>query len=150
MSTKDEAKIRERNARYSREYRARKRAEAAAAAREASHAGGGGMRQSVEEAIAAMRWLAASDAATVMQAKLLASLVDTAEATGDVRLALRGHSLLAGVLSELGGTPRVRMQLEVRARRLSDAVDRSAEAAAIAASPNVTPIASGRPVPRNR
>ncbi|SJN10549.1 hypothetical protein FM113_09405 [Leucobacter sp. 7(1)] len=104
------------------------------------------MRQSVEGSIAGMRWIAASDAAAVAQVRALADMADQATATGDTSLALRAHSLLSRLLAEVGGTPKVRMQLELRARR----VEQGAESAAVAAAPNVTPIASKRPKPRRR
>ncbi|GAA4053704.1 hypothetical protein GCM10022282_13350 [Agromyces indicus] len=44
------------------------------------------------------------------------------------------HGLLRQVLVEPGGTPRVRMQHELRSARVS----RAAEAQAVASSPNVT------------
>ena len=104
------------------------------------------MRQSVEGAIAGMKWLAASDAAAVAQVRALADLVDQAGATGDTGLAIRTHSLLSKLLAEVGGTPKVRMQLELRARR----VEQGTQAAAVASAPNVTPITSKRPPKRVR
>ncbi|SDQ11555.1 terminase small subunit [Leucobacter chromiiresistens] len=104
------------------------------------------MRQSVEGAIAGMKWLAASDAAAVAQVRALADLVDEAGATGDTGLVVRTHSLLSKLLAEVGGTPKVRMQLELRARR----VEQGAQAAAVAAATNVTPITSKRPPKRVR
>ena len=146
MTTQTPETRQERNARYSREYRARKRAEAAERARAASDGPAGVMRQSVEESIKGMKWLAASDAASVAQVRALADMADQAHTTGDTSLALRAHSLLSKLLAEVGGTPKVRMQLELRARR----VEQGTQAAAVAAAPNVTPIASKRPKPRKR
>lgn len=146
MTTRTQETRQERNARYSREYRARKRAEAAERARVASDGPAGVMRQSVEGAIAGMKWLAASDAASVAQVRALADMVDQAVTLGDSSLALRAHSLLSRLLAEVGGTPKVRMQLELRARR----VEQGAESAAVAAAPNVTPITSKRPPKRAR
>lgn len=146
MTTSTQETRRERDARYSREYRARKRAAAASRARVASDAPAGVMRQSVDVSIASMKWLAPSDAAAVAQVRALADLVDQAVAIGEAGLAVRTHSLLSKLLAEVGGTPKVRMQLELRARRIA----RGTEAAAVTAAPNVTPISSKRPPTRVR
>lgn len=133
---------RERSAAYSRAYRVRKRAEAAERARVAADGEPGPMRQAVESSIAAAKWLTGADAASSAQVRRLADIVDRAD---DIRLEIRAHSLLSRVLGEMGLTPRVRVQLELRARKL-EAV---AKDRAVDAQPNVTRI-SPRPVPRKR
>ncbi|WP_341578585.1 terminase small subunit [Microbacterium schleiferi] len=110
---------RERDRRYAASYRARKRAEAAERARAGADGAQGEMRQSVEAALAAAKWIVASDAASVAQARALASFVDRAVDSGDVRAELRAHTLLSHVLADLGLTPRSRIQLEVRSRKLA-------------------------------
>lgn len=100
------------------------------------------MRQSVEESLASAKWLTGTDAASCAQARRLADIIDR---TADIRLELRAHSLLSRVLGEMGLTPRVRTQLELRARKLQTVV----EDGAVDAAPNVTRI-SPQPAPRNR
>lgn len=133
---------RERDRRAAAAYRARKRVERAERERVAADGVPGLMRQSVELSLAAAKWLTGSDAALMYQARRLADIVDRAE---DVRLEMRAHSLLGRVLGDLGLTPRIRMQLELRARKLQTVV----EDRAIDAEPNVTRI-SKRPAPRKR
>lgn len=142
MTTQEEQERRERAAAHSRAYRARKRAEATERVRVTSDDEPGPMRQAVELSIAAARWLTGADAASCAQVRQLADIADHVD---DVRLEMRAHSLLSRVLGEMGLTPRVRMQLELRARKL-EAV---AQDRAVDAQPNVTRI-SPRPTPRKR
>ena len=139
---------RERDRAYAASYRARKRAEAAERARVASDGEPGQIRQAVEASFAAAKWLTGSDAAAVAQARALANMADR---THDERLQLRAHALLSRLLSELGLTPRVRMQLELRARKL-DTVNAAtvvaATGAAIEGASNVTRFP--RPAPRRQ
>lgn len=72
------------------------------------------MRDAVDEALAAMKWLVASDVASVMQAKELAREIDELSAEGERTKALSAHRALSRVLSDLGGTPNMRMQRELR------------------------------------
>lgn len=137
---------RERDRRSSASYRARKKAEAAERARAAADGEPGPMRQAVDASLAAMKWLADSDAAAIAQARAVAKLIDVAARTGDLRTELRAHPILSKVLADLGGTPRVRLQLELRSRKLAVAESDGAPAKA----PNVTPIASKRPAKRQR
>lgn len=104
------------NAEKQRAYRARKAAE-----REAAKApkGNGGaapktMRDAVDEALAHMKWLVASDAASKAQARELAREIDELTHEGDRTRALSAHRALSRVLSDLGGTPQVRLQRELR------------------------------------
>ncbi|SFS07611.1 hypothetical protein SAMN04487846_2260 [Microbacterium sp. cf046] len=64
-----------------------------------------------------MKWLADSDGAGMEQARMLAGIIDAAHAAGEVSRELRAHGALTRILDELGGTPRVRLQLELRSRR---------------------------------
>lgn len=90
----------------------------------------GEMRQSVDAAIAAMRWLTDSDAAAIAQARSMATLVDAATVLGEHAQALRAHGQLTRLLDALGGTPRVRVQLELRSRKVAVAeTDRAPEVA---------------------
>ncbi|PCE15903.1 hypothetical protein AUC47_10275 [Microbacterium sp. SZ1] len=109
---------RERDRRASQAYRARKREARRESARVAADGAPGEMRQSVDAALSAMKWLVDSDAATVAQARATATLIDAAMAQGDHSVALRGHGQLTRLLDALGGTPRVRMQLELRSRKI--------------------------------
>jgi len=99
-------------------YRARKRAEAAEAARARADAAAGVMRQSVDASIEAARWFTASDAASIAQLRALADIADRATADGDVRTTLRVHPMITKALAEMGLSPRTRMQLELRARKI--------------------------------
>lgn len=110
---------RDRDRRASQAYRARKRQARAESARVAADGAPGEMRQSVERAITAMRWIADSDAATIEQARAVATLIDAATSTGEHAVALRAHGQLTRLLEVLGGTPRVRMQLELRSRKIA-------------------------------
>lgn len=110
---------RDRDRRASQAYRARKREARSESARVAADGAPGEMRQSVDAAISAMKWLAESDAATVAQARATSTLIDAAMAQGEHSVALRGHGQLARLLDALGGTPRVRMQLELRSRKIA-------------------------------
>lgn len=109
----------ERDRRYAREYRARKRAERAEAARAAADGKAGPMRQSVDASIAVAKWLEASDAAAIAQLRMLADIVDQAHENGDIRVELRVHPQLSKALAESGLTPRVRTQLELRTRKIA-------------------------------
>lgn len=75
------------------------------------------MQDAVEEALAAMKWITASDRAAVMQVRRLAALVDLLEASGDWIRALSAHRALTSALTALGGNPIVRQQHELRSLR---------------------------------
>jgi hypothetical protein len=122
---------RERARRNSAAYRARKREADAERARVTADGAPGVMRQSVDSSIAAAKWLAGTDAASIAQARALANIIDGTE---DGRLQLRAHGLLSRVLGEMGLTARVRTQLELRAQKMSTVVT----AAVIDRQPNVT------------
>ncbi|MGK9222058.1 MULTISPECIES: terminase small subunit [unclassified Microbacterium] len=77
------------------------------------------MRDAVDGALAAMKWLAPSDVAAVTQAKDLARIVDESTHSGDEARALSAHRALSRVLNDLGGTPTVRMQHELRSLKLA-------------------------------
>lgn len=77
------------------------------------------MRNAVEKALAAMKWLVDSDAASVAQARALAKDVDELGADGDRSRALSAQRALTRVLNDLGGTPTVRMHHELRSLRLA-------------------------------
>ena len=114
----------------------------------ASDGSDGGSRQmqdALEVSFASAKWLTGSDAAAMQQARSIASIIDSAE---DMRLLLRAHALLGRVLAEMGLTPRVRTQLELRARKLDMAVTAAATDAAIAEASNVSKFP--RPMPRHR
>lgn len=72
------------------------------------------MRDAVDEALASMKWLVASDVASKMQAKELAREIDELTHEGERTKALSAHRALSRVLSDLGGTPNMRMQRELR------------------------------------
>lgn len=75
------------------------------------------MRDSVSAALEAMQWLRDSDGAAVQQAKLLAEDVDELRHDGETTKALSAQRALTKVLNDLGGTPTVRMQQELRSLR---------------------------------
>jgi len=105
------------------------------------------MRQSLESSIAAARWLGRADAAAVAQLRMLAAMLDEARAVADTRTALRLHPQLTKALAESGLTPRVRLQLELRASKIQAATTD----AAVDGAANVTrlPAMSARP-PKTR
>ena len=72
------------------------------------------MRDAVDEALSSMKWLVASDVASKMQAKELAREIDELTHEGERTKALSAHRALSRVLSDLGGTPNMRMQRELR------------------------------------
>lgn len=107
-------------ARRSREYRARKRADRAASMPPApSTPAGTVMRDALESSLSAMKWLKDSDAALIAQARLLAKQVDELEHAGNSARALSAHRALSKVLSDLAGTPAMRLQHELRSARLA-------------------------------
>jgi hypothetical protein len=112
-----------------RKYRARKKAAKEAEAAEQRDASASRkplpkpviMRDEVEAALAAMKWLEASDGALVALARQCASQLDSMGSGSDIRLVTRIFQVqqtLVRVLHELGGTPTVRMQHELRSLRL--------------------------------
>lgn len=135
----DDADRRERQREYQRAYRERRRQaehEAVTAARSAEQPPGE-MSKALEQAMKAMKWLQPSDEALVALARLQAREIDAYSSMGTVSgraKALRVHGLLQRTLVELGGTPRMRMQHELRSAR----VQRQSENAAVAAAPNVS------------
>jgi hypothetical protein len=106
------------NAEKQRAYRARKAAEREAA--KAASGNGGDtpppttMRDAVDEALAHMKWLVPSDLASRAQARELARDIDLLTHAGDTAKALSAHRALSRVLNDLGGTPLVRLQRELR------------------------------------
>ncbi|WP_148061456.1 hypothetical protein [Frigoribacterium sp. PhB160] len=76
------------------------------------------MREAVDNANAAARWLTLSDEASKEQARQLADDVDASNAVGDRAAARAAHRALSRVLNDLGATPSVRLQRELRSRRL--------------------------------
>lgn len=119
----DEEK-RARNAEKQRRFRARRAQE-----REAEKAARGSvpapsvMRSAVGDALAAMKWLVSSDAASVAQARELARQVDELSHVNDYTRALSAHRALSRVLNDLGGTPTVRMQHELRSLKLAKKIE---------------------------
>lgn len=80
------------------------------------------MHDAVETALSAMRWLVDSDAAAKAQARMLANTVDRLQSAGEETKALSAHRALTKVLNDLGGTPTVRLQREVRSLKLKTEV----------------------------
>ena len=75
------------------------------------------MRDAVDESLRAMKWLVASDLASQVQARELARAIDELTHAGEETRALSAHRALSRVLSDLGGTPQVRLQRELRSRK---------------------------------
>lgn len=104
-----------------RDYHARsveaRRANAEAERQRIRDGAGRETRDQVEAAIEAAKWLTASDAANLMQARQLARVIDEAMFSGDDRLLLSAHGRLSRVLEQMGGTPTARMARELRSRR---------------------------------
>ncbi|WP_425836979.1 terminase small subunit [Microbacterium sp. PA5] len=115
---KSEDEKRAEAAERARKYRARKRAEAdvvAAAKRDACDAEiPTTIRDAVADALEHMKWLVPSDAASVAQAKSIAEDLDRYRHERDDAKALSAHAKLSRVLNDLGGTPLVRLQRELR------------------------------------
>lgn len=147
--SREDRKARQRG--YSRAYRARRaaeRAQAAAGDSQGVKEPSTEMRDALETALAAMKWLAPSDGALVALARLQAEAIDLFAAADTVAAranAIRFHSALLRSLVELGGTPRMRIQHELRSARLQ----RATEARAVSTAPNVTKI-SPRPPKHER
>lgn len=80
------------------------------------------MHLSVESALTAAKWLAESDAASKQQALMLADDVDWCTAQGDRTGARSAHRALSRVLNDLGMTPSVRLQRELRSRKATPEV----------------------------
>jgi len=72
------------------------------------------MRDAVDEALAHMKWLVPSDLASKAQARELAREIDELTHEGERTKALSAHRALSRVLNDLGGTPLVRLQRELR------------------------------------
>ena len=77
------------------------------------------MADAVATALTAMKWLEPSDDAAVAQAKMLAATVDRLQHAGEESKALSAHRALTVVLNDLGGTPTVRLQRELRSQKLT-------------------------------
>lgn len=75
------------------------------------------MRDAVERSLAAMKWLQPSDDTAVELARDLAQDVDESRHEGDRVRAQSAARALTRVMHELGGTPTVRMQHELRSLR---------------------------------
>lgn len=76
------------------------------------------MLDEVKTSLAAMKWLQPSDGASVAQAKALAAEIDQMTDAGETSKALSAHRALSRVLNDLGGTPTVRLQHELRSLKL--------------------------------
>lgn len=135
-----------------REYRARKASERAAeeaAARDARDAEAPRvMRDAVEASLAAMKWIAPSDAASVAQARSLAEDVDLLRHAGDTNRALSAQRALSRVLNDLGGTPTVRMQHELRSLKAAKRTEGADDGDSVPTPDNVTKLE--RPAKRAR
>lgn len=104
-----------------REKRAQERAArdaAVTAAKPENRADRPKMVDEVKTSLAAMKWLQPSDSASVAQAKALAAEIDALTDAGDTAKALSAHRALSRVLNDLGGTPTVRLQHELRSLKL--------------------------------
>jgi hypothetical protein len=77
------------------------------------------MRDAVEAAITAARWLTGADAASIAQARTLARRIDLLEHEDETTRALSAHRALSQVLNDLGATATKRLQYELRSRRLA-------------------------------
>lgn len=137
-----------------RDYRDRKRQEqeaADAAARDARDAAAPTtMRDAVEDAIKAARWLTGADAASIAQARTLARRIDLLEHEDETTRALSAHRALSQVLNDLGATATKRLQYELRSRRLTpeEGDDERNPGEGGETPPNVTKLE--RPQPRSR
>lgn len=121
-------------------YRARKREQAAAEADAAATASNAAsvtrdagkaddvahpkvsMVEEVDKALGAMRWIMPSDGGAIALAKLSAGRIDSMVARNDDSLSSRistEEQTLIRLLHEIGGTPTVRMQHELRSMRMS-------------------------------
>lgn len=122
MMTDEQRRIRQRE--YSRKYRLRKADERETSLKQSTPPPAAptiSMRQEVEKSIEAMKWIEPSDGAAVALARLYGAQIDELLANGDSALRMKAMRLsqqLLRVLHELGGTPRVRLQHELRSRRL--------------------------------
>lgn len=113
------------------ERKRRKRAEEAAAREAASVAARTSsasaaprtMRDAVDEALAHMKWLVPSDLASKVQAQELAREIDELTHAGERTKALSAHRALSRVLGDLGGTPLVRLQRELRSLKQAKSED---------------------------
>lgn len=108
------------------------------------------MREAVDAAMAAARWLTLSDEASKEQARQLADDVDASNAAGERAAARAAHRALSRVLNDLGATPSVRLQRELRSRRILEEKGGSDDghAAATGTTGNVSQFE--RPAPRRR
>jgi hypothetical protein len=127
------------SAERARKYRERKRAELAAAAANAEPPRDDErddekptppppriqMRASVAAALEAMKWLKDSDKAATDLALMIADQIDwqaDADPTATGRIASLSHALMRA-LHEIGGTPTVRLQHELRSLRVAAGLD---------------------------
>ena len=109
-------RIRKRDARAA--ARKKREAETAEKADKADASAPSTMRDAVTAALTAMKWLMPSDDASVAQAKMLAEDVDLLRFAGETSKSLSAQRALTTVLNDLGGTPTVRLQRELRSLRL--------------------------------
>lgn len=89
----------------------------------------GPMLTAVDTSVAAMRWLEDSDEALVVLTRQQAAQIDALLAVGTPAArgqATRAQSQLLRSLQALGGTPVVRLQHELRSRRLEAVAARTA------------------------
>lgn len=96
------------------------------------------MRRSVTAALAAAKWLAESDVASRQQALMLADDVDACLAIGDRVGSRAAHRALSRVLNDLGMTPTVRLQRELRSRKVSPEVPDAESGSSSAEAGNVS------------
>lgn len=135
MMSDEDRKARQRA--YSRAYRQRKALQRTAAvdAPDGHTAPVSAMQEAVEQSLSAMRWLVPSDGAAVLCARLMAERVDglSGDRVGFTDW-LRALTALMRILRDLGGTPTVRLQYELRSARLQGATENEA----VKAAANVT------------
>lgn len=96
------------------------------------------MRDAVRDALAAMKWLVASDVASKVQALELAREIDEFTHEGERMKALSAHRALSRVLSDLGGTPNMRMQRELRSLKHAPKPEVDVDSVDSAAAGNVS------------
>lgn len=76
------------------------------------------IRDALEESLRVMKWIGPSDVTAVAMARSLADVADLHLREKDMRAHTAALRDLRGILNDLGGTPLVRLQHELRALRL--------------------------------